>query len=65
VSVFVAFERSAYAGTKGEMTADPPRIPCAAVHCKGARSTAGRIVVRPECRYQALRLGAPLRGCGA
>src|SRR5262249_55683668 len=30
----------------------------AAVHCKGARSTAGRIVLRPEDRYQALRLKA-------
>ena len=30
----------------------------AAVHCKGARSTAGRIVLRPEYRYQALRLKA-------
>src|SRR5215510_2376205 len=29
-----------------------------AVHCKGARSTAGRIVLRPEYRYQALRLKA-------
>src|SRR5215472_4478149 len=30
----------------------------AAVHCKGARSMAGRIVLRPEYRYQALRLKA-------
>ena len=30
----------------------------AAVHCKGARSTAGRILLRPEYRYQALRLKA-------
>jgi hypothetical protein len=28
------------------------------VHCKGARSTAGRIVLRPECPYQALRVKA-------
>src|SRR5262249_19252096 len=30
----------------------------AAVHCKGARSTARRIVLRPEYRYQAPRLKA-------
>src|SRR5215469_1876557 len=29
-----------------------------AVHCKGARSAASRIVLRPEYRYQALRLTA-------
>src|SRR5262252_1957282 len=38
------------------------------VHCKRARSTAGRIVLRPGCRYQALRLwrtAARLRGLTA
>src|SRR5215472_5265874 len=39
-----------------------------AVHCKRARSTATRIVLRPECRYQALRrwrTAARLRGLTA
>jgi len=50
----------------GDLRAQQPSwMVCGACCGKGARSTACPIVLRPECRYQARRSRAPLRGFGA